>query len=62
MTEEDYKKEAAFIQAEIEFKENFELEMEFTQKPANIAVQTKDGFLNYGTVTRRLPFKGVIQK
>ncbi len=36
MTEEDYRKEAAFIQAEIEFKENFELEMEFTQKPFRI--------------------------
>ena len=60
--DEEFEKEKSYIQAEIEFKENFELEMEFSRKPAKLAVQNKDGFLNYGAKYRTFSYKGVIQE
>ncbi len=62
LTEEEYNKEIVFLLAEKEFEENLDWKEEFTQKPANIVVQSKDGFLNYDSNTRRISFKGIIQE
>jgi len=63
MTEEQYLKETAYLQASIEFKENFELEEEFTKrKPARIKVVHPEPIKNYDTTFNRISFKGAIQE